>query len=341
MTRTKREINHVSDIGESQSYGVLRVAYREMLETRLIVISFSISIVLIVLFGVSAPRSTAATLSLLERIGYFALIVALCWPVCHALAAMVLYFVRLRPSVQIVPATVAAGLFAAANIATVAYALYLLFVPDYPGDLRWSVMYLLAAVVTVPYVALVYFLACQRARLRPAGDGAAVVDRPASAAGSSAPAATDTGAPAGPVASQEGRIPVDPVSGPAFPQQGADVPQSSPLPRQAAEPHARFLDRLPAELGRDIVYLKVRGHYVNVVTTTGSAVRLMRFADAVAELAHSGMQVHRSYWVAHHHVIGIERRNERTVLLLTGGGEVPISRTYLAAVRAAAARKRN
>ena len=91
----------------------------------------------------------------------------------------------------------------------------------------------------------------------------------------------------------------------------------------------------PAALGRDIVYLKVRSHYVNVVTTAGSRALLMRFADAVAELGDQGMQVHRSYWVARRHVVGIERRAERTVLLLTGGEEVPVSRTYLAAVREA------
>ena len=60
-----------------------------------------------------------------------------------------------------------------------------------------------------------------------------------------------------------------------------------------------------------------------------------RFADAVAELGDQGMQVHRSYWVARRHVVGIERRTERTVLLLTGGEVVPVSRTYLAAVREA------
>ena len=83
------------------------------------------------------------------------------------------------------------------------------------------------------------------------------------------------------------------------------------------------------------MYLKVRSHYVNVVTTAGSGALLMRFADAVAELGDQGMQVHRSYWVARRHVVGIERRAERTVLLLAGGEQVPVSRTYLAAVREA------
>ena len=52
----------------------------------------------------------------------------------------------------------------------------------------------------------------------------------------------------------------------------------------AADPAARFLGRLPPELGRDLVYLKMADHYVEAFTTAGSTLVLMRFADAVAEL---------------------------------------------------------
>lgn len=96
---------------------------------------------------------------------------------------------------------------------------------------------------------------------------------------------------------------------------------------------ARFVDRLPEKLGRDVIYLNVSGHYVNAVTTEGSGVILMRFADAVAELGESGTQVHRSYWVAHRHITEIFRRDERTLVRVTGGHEVPVSRTYLTTVR--------
>ena len=101
-------------------------------------------------------------------------------------------------------------------------------------------------------------------------------------------------------------------------------------------PGARFLDRLPEKLGRDLVYLKTADHYVEAVTTAGSTLVLMRFVDAVAELdGAGGLRVHRSYWVARHHVEGAARRSGRTTLRLTGGHEVPVSRTYMAAVRAA------
>ena len=96
-----------------------------------------------------------------------------------------------------------------------------------------------------------------------------------------------------------------------------------------------FFDRLPPMLGEDIVYLGVSGHYLNVVTTAGSHPVLMRLSDAVAALGDLGMQVHRSYWVAFGHVAGTVRRDGRTMVCLTGGDEVPVSRRYAAEVRAA------
>ena len=119
---------------------------------------------------------------------------------------------------------------------------------------------------------------------------------------------------------------------------GAPGPDAEPVdavgPRPA--PGARFLDRLPEKLGRDLVYLKTADHYVEAVTTAGSTLVLMRFVDAVAELdGAGGLRVHRSYWITCRHVTGAARRHGRTTLRLTGGHEVPVSRTYIAAARAA------
>lgn len=98
----------------------------------------------------------------------------------------------------------------------------------------------------------------------------------------------------------------------------------------------RFLDRLPEKVGRDIVCLSMADHYVEVFTTEGSTLILMRFADALSELESAdGLRVHRSHWVSRGHVTGATRRNGRTILVLTGGREVPVSRGYLADVRAA------
>ena len=103
-----------------------------------------------------------------------------------------------------------------------------------------------------------------------------------------------------------------------------------------ADPAARFLGRLPPELSRDLVFLKMADHYVEAFTTAGSTLVLMRFADAVVELEGTdGLRVHRSYWVARAHVTVAARRRGRTTLHLTGGHEAPVSRGYVADVRAA------
>jgi DNA-binding LytR/AlgR family response regulator len=57
---------------------------------------------------------------------------------------------------------------------------------------------------------------------------------------------------------------------------------------------------------------------------------------AVAELdPASGQQVHRSYWVARRAVASVERDGHRTALILSNGDKVPVSRTYLPALREA------
>jgi hypothetical protein len=104
---------------------------------------------------------------------------------------------------------------------------------------------------------------------------------------------------------------------------------------QPETPGTYFFRRLPRALGRDLIYLKMSDHYVDVFTTAGHTVLLMRLGDAVAELEGLGMRVHRSYWVGHGHAERLLRRGRRRLLRLTDGPDVPVSRTYLAAVEAA------
>ena len=113
------------------------------------------------------------------------------------------------------------------------------------------------------------------------------------------------------------------------------VPQPPPLTDGNVELRDRFFDRLPDAVGHDVVYLGVSGHYVQVVTAAGSCLILMRLADAVRALGDLGMQVHRSYWVARRHVVGTVSRDDRMLVRVTGQHEVPVSRTYIANVRAA------
>ena len=102
------------------------------------------------------------------------------------------------------------------------------------------------------------------------------------------------------------------------------------LPPEAATPELR----LPEDIGRDIVYVHVSGHYVEVVTTSGSAVVLMSLSEVVRALKGEGMQTHRSYWAAYRHVDRLESNDRRFVLHLAGGHQVPVSRSFRDAVQA-------
>lgn len=89
----------------------------------------------------------------------------------------------------------------------------------------------------------------------------------------------------------------------------------------------------PANRGLPL-HLTVSDHYTEVTTTAGRELILLRFADAIGELGPvPGLQVHRSHWVADAHVARLLRDNGRLSIHLADGTEVPVSRTYAAAVR--------
>jgi hypothetical protein len=121
------------------------------------------------------------------------------------------------------------------------------------------------------------------------------------------------------------------------PAAAADRTDTAPV---EAEPSVLFA-KLPAALGREIVALQARDHYIDVTTTLGSALVLMRLSDAERDLASwDGMRVHRSWWVSLAHVQQIEKGTSGPELRLSTGQIVPISRNQRAAVRdALAARK--
>jgi hypothetical protein len=115
----------------------------------------------------------------------------------------------------------------------------------------------------------------------------------------------------------------------------APVPAPAPAPVAAAVP-APFLRRIPERLGTGLRYLAMEDHYVRVHTDHGDDLLLFRLSDAIAELAgFDGLQVHRSYWVARSAVASVERDQHRTLLVLVDGTRLPVSRTYLPALRAA------
>ena len=118
------------------------------------------------------------------------------------------------------------------------------------------------------------------------------------------------------------------------PSQAPDAAAAeAPLAGAAPPP---FLARVPAHLGSDLLALQAEDHYLRVITSAGSDLVLVRLADALRELPESaGMQVHRSWWVGFAAVTAVEREPGRMYLRLANGLQVPVSRTYQAAVRVA------
>ena len=96
-----------------------------------------------------------------------------------------------------------------------------------------------------------------------------------------------------------------------------------------------LLSRLPPEIGSDIIALETEDHYLRVHAAAGSALILMRMADAVALLdPRLGAQVHRRWWVAQAAVAGVRTEGQRLFLCLTDNSLVPVGRSFSAAAKA-------
>jgi hypothetical protein len=103
-----------------------------------------------------------------------------------------------------------------------------------------------------------------------------------------------------------------------------------------------LLSRLPPGIGSDIIALETEDHYLRVHALGGSALILMRMADAVALLdPQLGVQVHRRWWVAQGAVTGMRTEGQKLSLCLIDKTLVPVGRTFSAAARARFAHARN
>ena len=98
--------------------------------------------------------------------------------------------------------------------------------------------------------------------------------------------------------------------------------------------HPPLLDRLPYAKRGALIALSAEDHYVNVQTTQGTEMLLMRLSDAMKEVAPTvGLQIHRSHWVATDQITDVRRINDRGEVVLSSCETRPISRGYMAAVR--------
>ena len=271
----------------------LQWAYREALEWRLIGGSLGVLLGFATLFALVGHVGFEDRLIPIERIGYWTVAALICWPLCHALGAAILYVMRSHPPLVIALAAGAGTLFFTLPCSGVAHVVYGLFDPEEASEVTLLQTYLDVLLMALACSALVHYVACQRVEVRYASAGSTGTPERETADGDPRPA--------GVAARRDGGI----------------------------------FERVPRQLGRDVVYLSVSGHYLDVVTTAGSCLVLMRLSDAVAALGDLGMQVHRSYWVAYRHVTGVTRRGGRTVVQVTGPHELPVSRSHVATVRQA------
>lgn len=117
------------------------------------------------------------------------------------------------------------------------------------------------------------------------------------------------------------------------------VKSASQMPIEPQRPAAQqpaFFAELPKEVAGDVIYLRAELHYINVVTTQGRSLILYNLRNAIAELpTESGLQVHRSYWVAKHHVVDLQKAGRQGNLRVSNGDVIPISRARLPEVREA------
>jgi hypothetical protein len=98
---------------------------------------------------------------------------------------------------------------------------------------------------------------------------------------------------------------------------------------------AEIRAKLPPRLARArLVAVEAEDHYLRVRTEAGSALVLMRLADALMALEGAdGFRVHRSWWVARTAVEAARWKGGRGELTLSDGAAAPVSRTYAAALK--------
>lgn len=110
----------------------------------------------------------------------------------------------------------------------------------------------------------------------------------------------------------------------------AEPERESDGPATESQPNALSL---PLGFGT-ITALKGEDHYVRVYGEHKSHLALMRLRDAMAMMAAgSGVQVHRSWWVAKDAVVTATREGRGAILTLRDGTNIPVSRDNMTILR--------
>jgi len=91
----------------------------------------------------------------------------------------------------------------------------------------------------------------------------------------------------------------------------------------------QFLDRLPKEIGKELVSLSMHDHYIDVVTKQGNAMVHLKFSKAMKELKkYPGVQIHRSHWVSVDAIKSAKIVGRAKLVRLFDGRTLPVSEKY-------------
>ena len=114
----------------------------------------------------------------------------------------------------------------------------------------------------------------------------------------------------------------------------AGKPTAVAIPTEVLLPRDSWCERLPTELGTDVIAVASELQYLRVWTSRGCALILGALGEVESQGAEHGLRVHRSWWVSREHVVSVRRTATGTVCLMSNGREVPVSRRRSAEVLA-------
>ena len=316
----------------------MRFAYRELATPSMVWLVAGISFSLMTIVAVLGPMDTVHTLTHFQRLAYYGIITVVVVPICFACGSFTLYVMRNCGLIQLTLALALMCAFVAVPDAALAMILYGLFHGGVFPKASFVEIYAFGVLILSTGTGLTFYALYSRVTRSAQRNGGAdvasegspsVLDgtedagAAASVAGTSASAADDRPQNTAP----------DPARDSAPDAPDATVGTPSTEPPHSGGANAPQL-RLPADIGEDIVYAHVSGHYIEVGTTAGTAVVMMRLSDLARALEGRGMQCHRSYWAAYRHIVRLQSTDHRGVLHLTAGHRVPVSRSFHSAVRA-------
>ena len=332
----------------------MQFAYKEMLSRLTIMVNLIMACALVGVFAtLGSTLDYYDSISRWQRFGYSVLYAAISMPLGYSIAVVTAYFLRRRSTPEMALALTVAALYLAAPYTCIVHTVGIRVYPHYLANLGLPRLYVVVATATVVSKLLLLCFVYLRVKhadvLAAVRDAAAVeedgAETSAALAASVSGGATehyDAGGDGADIDQQADRLPASQAAQPATGDRTVPAPLSA-VPANRALVQAgdggsvgtlQGRELLHKEFGNDVIFLKSEDHYVHVHTSAGLTMIKMRFADAVAKLGDSGIQVHRCYWVAYHHMRGLTKRDRKLLLQLTGGHQVPISARHRAAVNA-------